>query len=799
MERKNGSELLKHRQAGRRGAAISLAAALALTCVPAAAADQIGDGVTSTYDEAYYATLDYYGNLKEGSVVKSYILNGATSVTDYGDYDQINNLSDGTQPSTADGKTVFQFDPKNEPDHFYFEGKTAKPFQALPWTVSMTYQLNGVATKAEDLAGKNGLVEIGLNLMPNKNASEYAKNNYVLVATTVFNQDDILSLKAEGAQVQLIGNLRLVMFTALPGEEEHFTIEVGSKSFSYDGMTFLMVPATLAQLDQIAELGKRKNELEKDYNKLNSSLDTLLDSVSNMSGSLNSTADGLDELNQARGTISTGKGQIYSDTDKVRGDLDALSTTLTPMTEQINSAGAALTDARTQLQTLTDLLTSLHPQMKNLRSTIADVQDSNDDLRDLLDDVSNMRGNLRSLQSALSAIGNSKLIPTSTQSPSEALTQAKSLNGLYQSFSPDGSVSYANFMAAALLAGKKASSAAEAQATAAKLESVYNLGETTATAAGYGDTWATANELHSVWTKADIDDFQSFAYGILLAGGDSSAQSDAEQLNSLYSFYEADPAECKFMLDSMDSIIQSMNTIGSNANSSIKSLANPSASLLSQVDSMMDQMNAFYELLNEANSAGNTARVMTEKGDQMIDALASLDDSFNKYEPTAQEALKTVQALSENATTTIQDTSTFIGNLEALMQKSGVQLDSGTKKTLEGLAATLRQAAKSTSKTGDVKSAKSNISSIIEDTWDEHSGDVDNLLNMDSTAAAVSMTSASNPSPTSIQVLMRTQEITVVKDEDATQKESSTDKGTFWSRVGRMFEDFWHSVTGVFH
>jgi len=158
-----------------------------------------------------------------------------------------------------------------------------------------------------------------------------------------------------------------------------------------------------------------------------------------------------------------------------------------------------------------------------------------------------------------------------------------------------------------------------------------------------------------------------------------------------------------------------------------------------------------------------------------------------------------VQALSENATTTIQDTSTFIGNLEALMQKSGVQLDSGTKKTLEGLAATLRQAAKSTSKTGDVKSAKSNISSIIEDTWDEHSGDVDNLLNMDSTAAAVSMTSASNPSPTSIQVLMRTQEITVVKDEDATQKESSTDKGTFWSRVGRMFEDFWHSVTGVFH
>ena len=41
----------------------------------------------------------------------------------------------------------------------------------------------------------------------------------------LFNQDDILSLKADGAQVQLVGNLRMVLFLALPGEEQHFTIE----------------------------------------------------------------------------------------------------------------------------------------------------------------------------------------------------------------------------------------------------------------------------------------------------------------------------------------------------------------------------------------------------------------------------------------------------------------------------------------------------------------------------------------------------------------------------------------------
>lgn len=37
----------------------------------------VDDGVKPTYDEAYYAMTDYYGNLTEGSVVKSYTVNGA--------------------------------------------------------------------------------------------------------------------------------------------------------------------------------------------------------------------------------------------------------------------------------------------------------------------------------------------------------------------------------------------------------------------------------------------------------------------------------------------------------------------------------------------------------------------------------------------------------------------------------------------------------------------------------------------------------------------------------------------------
>ena len=299
----------------------ALSALMVLGSIPAAA---IGDGVTATYDEAYYAMTDYYGNLTDGSVVKSYRTNGIATLTDYGDYDEIINLTDGTVPARNGGMTTFRLDEKALPGTFYFEGKTTKPFQQLPWTISMSYTLNGVPTKAEDLVGQAGVVEIRLDIVPNERASEYARNNYTLEAMAIFNQDDILSLEAPGAQVQLIGNLRAVLFLGLPGEECHYTIRVGSEDFAFGGMTFLMVPATLSQLEEIAKLSERKDDLEDNYNKLSGSIDSLLDAMTAMTGSLNASANGLEQLNKARGIFSDGKGVIYSGTDALREDLSNL-------------------------------------------------------------------------------------------------------------------------------------------------------------------------------------------------------------------------------------------------------------------------------------------------------------------------------------------------------------------------------------------------------------------------------------------------------------------------------------------
>ena len=90
-----------------RNRALALTLALSVTAaslVPAAKAMVI----PPSYDEAYYATLDYYGGVQEASVVKSYRLNGAATVTDYGTYDEVINLTEGLAPVVSGGKGTFQ-------------------------------------------------------------------------------------------------------------------------------------------------------------------------------------------------------------------------------------------------------------------------------------------------------------------------------------------------------------------------------------------------------------------------------------------------------------------------------------------------------------------------------------------------------------------------------------------------------------------------------------------------------------------------------------------------------------------
>lgn len=841
---------------GKRLLTAALAGLLAAGCaIPAAAGEPIGNGVTPTYDEAYYATLDYYGNLLDGSVVKSYTLNGATSLTDYGTYDEVVNLTDGTAPAAAGGATTFTFSEANAPSHFYFEGKTASPFEALPWRLSVSYTLNGVAARAEDLAGKTGVVEITVDAIPNGNASAYARNNYTLEAMAVFNQDNILSLEAPGAQVQLIGNLRAVLFIAFPGEEQHFVIRVGAEDFSFDGMTFLMVPATLSQLEEISKLSQRKDDLEENYNKLSGSLDTLLDSFSELGSSLRDTADGLDALNRARDTISGGKDQIYADGDRVLDDLETLSGSLNTLPGHLDDADRAVTDVTDSLSDVTDTAVSLQKNLddvdgclRDLQQDIRSIRSGSGDMQSNLDrlgaDLKRLQGSLQELRETLGLLDiriNGGLISQLPEKVQEnikvqgqqlntVLAQVQALETVWAAVARDSegnpaeAVAYRQFCVAALIAGGEASTAAEAAGLLGQVQTV-DAGIAAVKAANP----ALSDEDALAWLVAQgqLTQEQAAQYAaakprlavmeavyVTVCGGTDKTMTKADFFTAMLMLGDirklANPTQediaavlaRKTTYAQTGKMLSALN--GDHDLTRVAGLLENLGDLLNHMgsDGLIGNLSSLVgktdTTLGHLDGTADAGRDILARVDVLLDEIENLDDTVNRHVPGLRDTLQDTRSLVSDMVTTVDDTHSFLTSFRSLARTSGAQLDDGTKKSLESLAETLRRTARSTDATADVKTAKDTINGIIEDTWDEYTGDINNLLLMDATAQAQSLTSEQNAAPASVQILIRTQEIKAEAGSTEAAARAAAESTTFWERVAQMFRDLWSAITGIF-
>lgn len=843
----------------------------------------------------------------------------------------------------------------------------------------MSYTLNGVPTKAEDLAGQAGVVEIRLDIVPNERASEYARNNYTLEAMTIFNQDDILSLEAPGAQVQLIGNLRAVLFLGLPGEECHYTIRVGSEDFAFGGMTFLMVPATLSQLEEIAKLSERKDDLEDNYNKLSGSIDSLLDAMTAMTGSLNASANGLEQLNKARGIFSDGKGVIYSGTDALREDLSNLADVLEPVEGQIEALSKTISDSKATLRSMTNTVSDLKGDLKDVESALRDLEDGTGDVRKVFSALGSLRESLKKLQKALGgtvkdttdkigeSIGKNQNIGSvtvaqvkeahsayvadrqtyyvialkkqgksdaeATATASAAVTALNTYGGTLEGVKTarDGLVTQKKECEAKLAALKTADvddndpnvvaltqGIARLETGIASLEGVIAL-ETAYQAKSQmtfqqfcqqvlGQSAAVAKQMNDLWlvyASGKVKGGDTPASGGTLSGellhndsedspekdtsggdsassdnhsdsssektpggsgsestggtvegsstdtgngsgtGDSGAQNPPDSPNTEENGSantgsgenngenngggsQKDPTDAPnppapenpgtetepdaplppsesvggavvdLISGGLDSAMAEIAKLQKSLADVMNRLKDPTSQVISDLSALCGRIENLSSLLNSAEDLSAAIRHSSADLRDILDDVEDLQDILDDYEPVLQDTLKTVSSLSASAIKTIRDTQGLISDTEALMKSTGATLDDGTKQTLEGLAAVLRSTAKTMGTAGQIKDAKSSICDIIEDTWDEYTGDMNNLLLMDATAEAVSLTDSRNPSPESIQILIRTQEITM-PDEDETEAEAAAEvQTTFWGRVAQMFKDFWAAITGLF-
>ena len=674
---------------------------------------------TTETDEAVYINLDYYGVPETTRIVKGVSLNGHTSFTDYGDYSAVYNMSTYDQPTLADGSVSWSLEGDGL-NRFYYECIPADSTSIqLPWNFDVSYKLNGVPVEAQACAGANGLVEITVHATPNDAASDYYKNNMMLLCGTGIDMSEALSIEAPGAQVQSLGTYKLVLFLGLPGEESTFTIRIGSNDFESMGLLLFMAPATMSSLDILSDLRDIKDRMGGAGDSLYEGLISMLDTLQSMQSGLNVLSGGLSGIDTVRQQLIADRGTLDPQTDAALEALEGLAgqsdslipeltstkTTVTALNATVSSMLGTLTDAAADVTAYQDLLRQVHDHLKDLQSLLDDLHDgtgdASRDLYQLSDDFDTLRDDLDRLSYA-----GDRLADALDDLRSRAASITGQIDSVLDWIAPDAGLS------------------GRLDALLAPLDSVVDeaaglsdaLGELTDSASGLGSLTATAGDIADGF--GDILD--------ILEGYDTlpdALTGDGQALTGL-----------------ADQTLERVNDL----------LADIPA-----LSATLDQMTA------DASSA-------LDKGETLLLSLADTLSAASDLLQTATDDLRAVRA----------------------------QTDESLSSTIDGLLDVLDKAA-NTDSADKLESAAGSIHSAFDDAETDLEEQT-NVLNIDAEATLQSVTSDQNPTPASVQFILRTQEISAEQAEETPQEQAEeADEGVF-GRIINIFKQLYTAISGVF-
>ena len=383
---------------------------------------------TADVDETLYLNLDYYGNISDANVVKGINFNGTSSYTDFGDYLKITNMSDEQKPEIKNGSVTFE---KNKNGKFFFQGELKPDKIKAPWTFDITYKLNGVVTDADKIAGASGLVEMDIDCTPNKSVSKYMQDNMMLFVAIPVDIQKCYSVDAPESQTMTLGQYTGIVFTALPGQEGHFQVRLGTDKFESVGAIFAMIPGTVGALNKIKDLKDIKDDFRDDTNAMLDDFDNVLDDVTDVSAQLKITNQILEQLQSGKNKIHGNAQVIFDGNDVAIQDLRDLNGTLTPLNDDLKTAQWMVYDVNQNLNTLdSDLmdsstkLKSLSTKLKRLGSSMSGTSIDNLQIQDMSDEIKGVTSTLGQVNTDIKNLTDSKNREEFKASASEVTTNA---------------------------------------------------------------------------------------------------------------------------------------------------------------------------------------------------------------------------------------------------------------------------------------------------------------------------------------------------------------------------------------
>lgn len=348
--------------------AIAFAASILISIVCSIAlADEM-----DTRGETVYVETDAEGNVL--SMVSSvYITNlsGADTVTDNTTLTNIKNILGSESPTIRGSSVTF----KAEGGDVCYQGVASGE---LPFELKLSYYLNGVKMKPNEIAGKTGRVRIEVSCKSTLKKTVTIDDterqmNVPFSVIGMMTLDESCTSLASDAKISSQAGVTTVIAVMLPGlaenlevEEndklkESFYVEMDAESFelskcTFIGMTGIVdendlsgiddVEGLLTALDEINEassaLYKGAKRLRSGAGTLNDGINEYIDGVAAAAGGMEQLEDGAKQLNYGTGEVAIGIStfaasinEIVAKVDEAKAKLDELQNPSTEVDKRI--------------------------------------------------------------------------------------------------------------------------------------------------------------------------------------------------------------------------------------------------------------------------------------------------------------------------------------------------------------------------------------------------------------------------------------------------------------------------------
>lgn len=704
-------------------------------------------------DETMYVNLDVYGKAQKVNVVKSCSLNGVTDFTDYGNYLAVENMSTQDEPQLGEGEVVWKLPPDRR-ERFYYKCTLDQEQTALPWNFDVSYKLNGVPTDGEKLAGASGLVEIHIKAEPNEQADLYYRNNMLLLVAVPVDMSKCFSVEAEGSQTQNMGELTAVVFTALPGEEGDYTVRIGSDSFETTGVIMAMTPGTVEDLEHIKDLKEAKDTWQDAGDELYDSLEQMAQSIEDMRGGVDQMQSGLNAAENARQKWSSSKDAILAGNDRsleslraMSGQLETLVPHLQTAKEEAEIVHKSMGDIVGTLGEMQEPLGKLYTRLRNIKGSTASMGEQLPDLRDDLGYLIETNASFQvQTTEALEALG--QLIGELEEYDDEALEievpeiEIPEAQGEEELEEPEASEPEGSEKPEESEEQEKPEGSEEPEAPdASEPEKDENLEINEPENENTGSQTIS----RAVVPKAQIEKREV-----------PFVASSGSQLQQLMQ-----------MLRKIDKDSRKFTQTAGNLMEDISDSAQYSADL---VDNM----------------------------DFLIEDLTALHDSLDTYYPDLQSALDDMSALTERTTEALNSTTDTLTLVQNTLKASSDEMDVAAKDSLMASMELLNKSLNVLDSTAGIRRAGRTMKDVIDSQLDKF--DTENrFLFMDPDAEKVSFTSSKNLEPRTLQVVLRTDEISLENEEHKTlDAETEEPEVSPLKRMWNVLVKMWRSLVDIF-